>query len=592
MAHSTNHYPVFSKVLIANRGEIAVRIIRGCRELGITTVAVYSDLDRDALHVRLADEAYSLGGKTSAESYLNTDAILDIIERSGADAVHPGYGFFSENADFARAITERGVTFIGPDPEAIEVMGDKISAREAAERVGVFGVPGTTEMITDPSQIIDFGNSQGWPVAVKAAYGGGGRGMKVVNSAEEAAEQLGAAQREALSYFGRDECYMERYLTKPRHVEVQILADKHGNCVYLGTRDCSVQRRHQKLIEEAPAANIDPDIIAAMGEAAVKVAQGCDYVNAGTVEFLYEDGSFHYLEMNTRLQVEHPATEMVTGIDLVEQQIRVAAGEKLPFTQDDIEIDGHAIEIRINAEDPAGGAFLPSPGTITALRTADGFGTRFDTGYQAGDEISQFYDNLIGKLIVWGKDRPTAIARALRALNETTIEGVATTTTAAITILEHPDFAAVTHSTKWLEETVDLSTISVASVAEVEDSDEPKIKRDVDVEVNGKRFSVSMWVPESAGTPSGATAPRARRSGRGASSGGSGSGDVTVPMQGTIVRVLVAVGDTVDVGDTIVVLEAMKMENNVAAEKAGTIKEIRVAEGDSVGGGDIVAVIE
>ncbi len=583
---------MFSKVLIANRGEIAVRIIRGCRELGIATVAVYSDLDRDALHVRLADEAYSLGGKTSAESYLNTDAILDIIERSGADAVHPGYGFFSENADFARAITERGVTFIGPDPEAIEVMGDKISAREAAERVGVFGVPGTTGTITDAGQIIDFGNSQGWPVAVKAAFGGGGRGLKVVNSAEDASEQLEAAQREALSYFGRDECYMERYLTKPRHVEVQILADKHGNCVYLGTRDCSVQRRHQKLIEEAPAANIDPDIIAAMGEAAVKVAQGCDYVNAGTVEFLYEDGSFHYLEMNTRLQVEHPATEMITGIDLVEQQIRVAAGEKLPFTQDDIEIDGHAIEIRINAEDPAGGAFLPSPGTITALRTADGFGTRFDTGYQAGDEISQFYDNLIGKLIVWGKDRPTAIARALRALNETTIEGVATTTTAAITILEHPDFAAVTHSTKWLEETVDLSTISVAAVAEVEDSDEPKIKRDVDVEVNGKRFSVSMWVPESAGTPSGATAPRARRSGRGASSGGSGSGDVTVPMQGTIVRVLVAVGDTVDVGDTIVVLEAMKMENNVAAEKAGTIKEIRVVEGDSVGGGDIVAVIE
>ena len=592
MAHSTNHYPVFSKVLIANRGEIAVRIIRGCRELGIATVAVYSDLDRDALHVRLADEAYSLGGKTSAESYLNTDAILDIIERSGADAVHPGYGFFSENADFARAITERGVTFIGPDPTAIEVMGDKISAREAAERVGVFGVPGTTETITDAAQIIDFGNSQGWPVAVKAAFGGGGRGMKVVAGAEEAAEQLEAAQREALSYFGRDECYMERYLTKPRHVEVQILADKHGNCVYLGTRDCSVQRRHQKLIEEAPAANIDPDIIAAMGEAAVKVAQGCDYVNAGTVEFLYEDGSFHYLEMNTRLQVEHPVTEMVTGIDLVEQQIRVAAGEKLPFTQDDIEIDGHAIEIRINAEDPAGGAFLPSPGTITALRTADGFGTRFDTGYQAGDEISQFYDNLIGKLIVWGKDRPTAIARALRALNETTIEGVATTTTAAITILKHPDFAAVTHSTKWLEETVDLSTISVAAVAGVEDSDEPKIKRDVDVEVNGKRFSVSMWVPESAGTPSGATAPRARRSGRGASSGGSGSGNVTVPMQGTIVRVLVAVGDTVDVGDTIVVLEAMKMENNVAAEKAGTIKEIRVVEGDSVGGGDIVAVIE
>ncbi|MDE0066875.1 MAG: acetyl-CoA carboxylase biotin carboxylase subunit [Acidimicrobiaceae bacterium] len=583
---------MFSKVLIANRGEIAVRIIRGCRELGIATVAVYSDLDRDALHVRLADEAYSLGGKTSAESYLNTDAILDVIERSGADAVHPGYGFFSENADFARSITERGVAFIGPDPQAIEVMGDKISAREAAESVGVFGVPGTTETITGADQIIEFGDSQGWPVAVKAAYGGGGRGMKVVASAEEAAEQLDAAQREALSYFGRDECYMERYLTKPRHVEVQILADKHGNCVYLGTRDCSVQRRHQKLIEEAPAANIDPEIIAAMGEAAVKVAKGCDYVNAGTVEFLYEDGSFHYLEMNTRLQVEHPATELVTGVDLVEQQIRVAGGERLPFSQSDIEITGHAIEIRINAEDPAGGAFLPSPGTITALRTADGFGTRFDTGYQAGDEISQFYDNLIGKLIVWGKDRPTAIARALRALDETTIEGVATTASAAIAVLEHPDFAAFDHSTKWLEEVVDLSGIGATAVAEAEDADEPKVKRDVDVEVNGKRFSVSMWVPESAGTPSAAHAPRARRSGRGASGGGSGSGDVIVPMQGTIVKVLVAVGDAIDVGDAIVVLEAMKMENIVTAEKAGTVKEIRVAEGDSVGGGDIVAVIE
>ncbi len=592
MAHSTNHYPVFSKVLIANRGEIAVRIIRGCRELGIPTVAVYSDLDRGALHVRLADEAYCLGGKASAESYLNTDAILDIIERSGAEAVHPGYGFFSENADFARSITERGVTFIGPDPQAIDVMGDKISAREAAESVGVLGVPGTTETITDAAQIIDFGDSQGWPVAVKAAYGGGGRGMKVVAGPEEAAEQLDAAQREALSYFGRDECYMERYLTKPRHVEVQILADKHGNCVYLGTRDCSVQRRHQKLIEEAPAANIDPEVIAAMGEAAVKVARGCDYVNAGTVEFLYEDGGFHYLEMNTRLQVEHPATELVTGIDLVEQQIRVAAGEKLPFSQSDIEITGHAIEIRINAEDPAGGAFLPSPGTITALRTADGFGTRFDTGYQAGDEISQFYDNLIGKLIVWGRDRPTAIARALRALNETTVEGVATTATAAITVLEHPDFAAFDHSTKWLEEVVDLSAIGATAVAEIEQTDEPKVKRDVDVEVNGKRFSVSMWVPESAGTPGATHAPRARRSGRGGSGGGSGSGDVTVPMQGTIVKVLVAVGDTVDVGDAIVVLEAMKMENNVTAEKAGTIKEIRVAEGDSVGAGDVVAVIE
>ncbi len=564
-------------------------MIRACRELGIPSVAVYSDLDRDALHVRLADEAYALGGQTAAESYLATDAILAAIETSGADAVHPGYGFFSENADFARAITERGVTFIGPPPSAIDIMGDKISAREAAEKVNVEGVPGTTELITSPDEIVAFGNAEGWPVAIKAAYGGGGRGMKVVRSADEAADQLDSAKREAMSYFGRDECYMERYLTKPRHVEVQILADSHGNCVYLGTRDCSAQRRHQKLIEEAPAAGIPADIIAAMGEAAVKVAKGCDYVNAGTVEFLYEDGGFYYLEMNTRLQVEHPATELVTGIDLVEQQLRVASGEALAFTQGDIEVRGHAIEVRINAEDPAGGAFLPSPGPITALSTPDGFGTRFDTGYEAGAEISQFYDNLIGKLIVWGHDRPTAIARMLRALGELRVEGVATTIPADIAILEHPDFAAIRHSTKWVEETLDLSTVESPSTGGATDDPDGKVKRELDVEVNGKRFSVSMWVPETADAGSGPT--RSRRK-TGGAAGGSGSGDVTAPMQGTIVKISVAVGDTVEAGDPIVVLEAMKMENSVVAEKAGTITEIRVAEGDSVGGGDVVAVIE
>ncbi len=564
-------------------------MIRACRELGISSVAVYSDLDRDALHVRLADAAYALGGQTAAESYLATDAILAAIETSGADAVHPGYGFFSENADFARAITERGVTFIGPPPSAIDIMGDKISAREAAEKVNVEGVPGTTELIASPDEIVAFGNAEGWPVAIKAAYGGGGRGMKVVRSADEAADQLDSAKREAMSYFGRDECYMERYLTKPRHVEVQILADSHGNCVYLGTRDCSAQRRHQKLIEEAPAAGIPADIIAAMGEAAVKVAKGCDYVNAGTVEFLYEDGGFYYLEMNTRLQVEHPATELVTGIDLVEQQLRVASGEALAFTQGDIEVRGHAIEVRINAEDPAGGAFLPSPGPIIALSTPDGFGTRFDTGYEAGDEISQFYDNLIGKLIVWGHDRPTAIARMLRALGELRVEGVATTIPADIAILEHPDFAAIRHSTKWVEETLDLSMVASPSTGGATDDPDGKVKRELDVEVNGKRFSVSMWVPETADAGSGPT--RSRRK-TGGAAGGSGSGDVTAPMQGTIVKISVAVGDTVEAGDPIVVLEAMKMENSVVAEKAGTITEIRVAEGDSVGGGDVVAVIE
>ena len=581
---------MFAKVLIANRGEIAVRVIRACRELGIGSVAVYSELDRHALHVRLADEAYALGGHTAAESYLNTDAILDAIEKSGADAVHPGYGFFSENADFARAITERGVTFIGPPPAAIEVMGDKISAREAAEKVGVHGVPGSTALLADASEVVAFGDANGWPVAIKAAYGGGGRGMKVVSSADEAADALASAQREALAYFGRNECYVERYLTKPRHIEVQILADTHGNAVYLGTRDCSAQRRHQKLVEEAPAAGIPDDIIRQMGEAAVAVAQGCDYTNAGTVEFLYEDEGFYYLEMNTRLQVEHPATELVTGVDLVEQQLRIAGGEPLPFTQDAIEIRGHSIEIRINAEDPAGGAFLPSPGPITALTPPDGFGTRWDTGYEAGDEISQYYDNLVGKLIVWGRDRDVAINRALRALGELKIEGIATTIPADIAILEHADFRANHHSTKWVEEVLDLSGVSATATTTVE-VEEPKVKREVDVEVNGKRFSVAMWVPEATATAPAASGGRRRSAGPSSSGGASGSGDVTVPMQGTIVKVNVTVGDTVEIGDAIVVLEAMKMENNVTAEKAGTVTEIRVAEGDSVGGGDVVAII-
>ena len=499
---------VFSKVLIANRGEIAVRVIRACQEMGISTVAVYSELDRNALHVRLADEAFALGGQTAAESYLNTDAILNAIEQSGAEAVHPGYGFFSENADFARAITERGVTFIGPPPAAIEVMGDKISARAAADKVDVHGVPGNTEFLSDASEVVAFGDQHGWPVAIKAAFGGGGRGMKVVAKAEDAAEALESAQREALAYFARDECYVERYLTKPRHVEIQVLADHHGNAVYLGARDCSAQRRHQKLIEEAPAPAMPDEIYHAMGQAAVKVAKGCDYTNAGTVEFLYEDGAFYYLEMNTRLQVEHPVTEMVTGLDLVALQLRVASGEPLPFTQDDVTLTGHAIEVRINAEDPAGGAFLPSPGLITTLVPPSGFGVRWDGGYQSGDEVSQFYDNLTGKLICWGENRDVAIARTVRALKEFKIEGVKTTIPADLAILEHPDFAAAEHSTKWVEDQLDLSHTAGVAAPATDDGEEPeaKVRRDVDVEVNGKRFSVSMWVPESAMAPAGGVA--------------------------------------------------------------------------------------
>jgi acetyl-CoA/propionyl-CoA carboxylase biotin carboxyl carrier protein len=590
---------VLTKVLIANRGEIAVRVIRACQELGIASVAVYSELDRDSLHVRLADEAYALGGQTAAESYLNTERILEVIEQSGADGVHPGYGFFSENTDFARAITERGVTFIGPPPEAIEVMGDKVSSRIAAQAAGVSGVPGTTEFLTSADEVIAFGTEHGWPVAIKAAFGGGGRGMRVVNSAEEAPGALESAQSEALKGFGRDECYVERYLTWPRHVEMQIIGDQHGDVVWVGERDCSAQRRHQKLIEESPAPAFPPETRQAMGEAAVKVAKACGYYNAGTVEFLYQDGEFWFLEMNTRLQVEHPVTELVSGLDLVREQIRVASGEPLSFTQDEIDLRGHAIEVRINAEDPAGGRFLPSPGPITKLTVPQGFGTRWDGGYEAGDEVSQYYDNLVGKLIVWGSDRPTAIARMIRALGEMEIEGIATTIPADLAILRHPDFANAEHSTKWVEDTLDLSDVtSDAGAPAADEGEAPKVRRDVDVEVNGKRFAVKMWVPDVpvavvAGGAGPAAAARPRRSpGATGGGGGAGSGKVAVPMQGTIVKVLVEVGQAVEIGQPVCVLEAMKMENNIAADKAGTVTEIKVEPGQSVGSGDVVVIIE
>ena len=581
---------MFSKVLIANRGEIAVRVIRACRELGVATVAVYSELDRDALHVRLADEAYALGGRTAAESYLDAGTVLAALGRSRAEAVHPGYGFLSENADFARSVAERGAAFVGPGPEAMEIMGDKISSRRAAESAGVAGLPGTAEPITGPDQVEAFGAAHGWPVVVKAAHGGGGRGMKVIRDPAGAAAAIESARREARAYFGRDELYLERYLAAPRHVEVQVLADSRGRCVPLGTRDCSVQRRYQKLIEEAPAPGIDAEVAEAMGQAAVAVARSCGYVNAGTVEFLYDSGRFHYLEMNTRLQVEHPVTELVTGIDLVEMQLRVAAGEPLPLPDGEVEIRGHAIEIRINAEDPAQGAFLPCPGLITALRPAQGFGVRWDGGYEAGDEVSQYYDNLIGKLVVWGRDRDAAIARAVRALEETTVAGVATTIGADLAVLRHPDFAAVAHSTNWVSERLDLPAEADPAAADPPGGDEaPRVRRDIDVEVDGKRFSVSMWVPDDAGAAAGAPARKLRS--RAPAAAGGGDGQVAVGMQGTIVKVLVAVGDTVSAGDPVVVLEAMKMENHVTADSSGTVTEVRVAVGDSVGAGDVVAVI-
>jgi len=580
---------VLKKILIANRGEIAVRVIRTAREMGIATVAVYSELDRNALHVRLADEAYALGGETAAQSYLNTEAILDVIRKSGADAVHPGYGFFSENADFAQAITDMGVAFIGPPPAAIVEMGDKVSSRKAALRGGAPIVPGTTEFVHSAQEIIDFGNNSGWPIAIKAAFGGGGRGMKVVKDAASVQEAMDSAKRESKAFFGRDEIYLERYLTWPRHVEVQLVGDKHGNVVWVSLRDCSAQRRHQKLIEEAPAPGLPDGVEAAMGEAAVKAARAVGYYNAGTVEFIYQDGEFFFLEMNTRLQVEHPVSEVITGIDLVEWQIRVAAGERLPMTQDQVAAarHGHAIEVRINAENPAGGKFLPSPGTISTLKVSDGFGVRFDGGYESGDTVSQYYDNLIGKLIVWGKDRPTAIARTIRALEEMRVEGVHTTIPADLAILRHPDFAAVQHSTKWVEEKLDLSDID-SKITTIDVPSEGLVEKTTTVEVNGKRFEVRAWVPESGGA-----APTARRTPRAsaAASNTVSTGDVVAPMQGTIVKVLVAVGQEVKAGEAVVVLEAMKMENQLQADKAGTVKAINVKPGDKVGSGDVLVVI-
>jgi len=580
---------VLEKVLVANRGEIAVRVLRTCRELGVATVAVYSELDRDAMHVRLADEAYPLGGQTAQESYLNTEAILGVLAESGADGVHPGYGFFSENAEFARAVTGRGATFIGPPPAAIEVMGDKISSRLAAERAGVAAVPGRSEPLRSPEEVVAFGDAHGWPVAIKAAYGGGGRGMKVVRGPEEASEALDAAAREASAYFGRPKCYVERYLTWPRHIEVQVLADAHGTTVWLGERDCSSQRRHQKLIEESPAVGLSGRLREGMGEAAVRVAAACGYVNAGTVEFLFQDDEYFFLEMNTRLQVEHPVTELVTGLDLVEWQLRVAAGEPLAFSQLAVASmrRGHAIEVRVNAEDPAQGRFLPSPGTLRRLEPPAGPGVRVDAGYATGDAISQYYDNLICKVVTWGADREQARRRMLRALDETVVEGVATTIPADLAILSHPDFVAGTHSTKWVEEVLDLRDVASVAVTTPDEGD-GAVRRTVTTEVDGRRYEVDVWLP-AGGLGALATKPARRSAHAGVS--GSGTGEVTVPMQGTVVKVLVAVGDEVAEGQTICILEAMKMENSVVAERAGTVTELRVAAGDGVGAGDVVAVV-
>jgi len=590
MSRPTPDDAPFAKVLVANRGEVAVRVMRTCAELGVATVAVYSEADRDALHVRVAGEARALGGLTAAESYLDIDAVVAAAQASGAEAVHPGYGFLSESADFARAVARAGLVFIGPPPEAMETMGDKLSARRAAAAAGVAPVPGGDRPVTTTEEVVAFGEEHGWPVAVKAAHGGGGRGLKVLTGPAGAAGAIESARREAMASFGRGELYVERYLDWPRHVEVQIMADTHGQVVWVGERDCSVQRRHQKLVEECPAPALGDGLRDRMGAAAVQVARGCGYTGAGTVEMLLQDGEFWFLEMNTRLQVEHPVTEVVYGLDLVAEQLRVAAGRPLSFTQDDLSPRGHAIECRINAEDPAGGRFSPSPGRIASLEAPGGPFCRFDTGYASGDEVSQYYDNLIAKVIVWGRDRDEARRRMLRALDELVVEGVATTVPAHRLVLTDPAFVGSTHAAPWLERHLDLSGLEAPPPPAPPDGGEARVRRDVDVEVDGRRFRVALWVPDTGEAPV-ARPGRPRPGGAAAAGAGAEGGQVRVPMQGTIVSVEVAVGDTVEAGQTICVLEAMKMENHIVAGQAGTVADIPVAPGQAVGAGDIVAVI-
>ncbi len=582
------------KVLVANRGEIAVRVLRACRELGLGAVAVYSDADRDALHVDLADEAWHLGEAAPAKSYLNIDKIVEIAKRAHADAIHPGYGFLAENAAFAQAVMDAGIRWVGPKPAAIAAMGDKVAARRVAEQAKAPLVPGTLEPIDGPEAAVAFGADHGYPLALKAAFGGGGRGMKVVRDAEGVAEALESARRESKAAFGRAEIYVERYLDAPRHVEAQIIADGKGEVVFVGERDCSLQRRHQKLVEEAPAPGLPDEVRSALGKAACDIARVADYENAGTIEFLYEPttGNFYFLEMNTRLQVEHPVTELTAGVDLVHAQLRVAAGEGIPPHFDGIEPRGHAIEVRINAEDP-GSRFMPAPGPINGWREPSGPGIRVDAGVKAGWSVPQAYDSLLAKLIVWGEDRDQARLRMVRALDEFVIEGVPTTIPFHRLAMLDQAFAAGDVSTTLVEESMDLSSLQPAPPPESAETMKPPPRRLV-IELQDKRFDVEIIpqepvkVAERQRTP---RSPKALERAR-AESGGPGKEIVKTPMQGTIVKVLVADGDTVAPGQTLVVLEAMKMENHVTAHQAGKVTGVTVSEGQTVSTGAVIATIE
>ena len=590
-----HHTGPVSKILIANRGEIAVRIIRAARDEGLETVAVYAEPDRDAQHVKLADEAYALGGATAPQSYLVMDKLIEVAIRSGADAVHPGYGFLSENAEFAQKVIDAGLTWIGPSPESITQLGDKVAARHIAQKVGAPLVPGTKDPVESADEVLAFADEHGLPIAIKAAFGGGGRGIKVVRNRSDIIELYESAVREAVAAYGRGECFIERFLDSPRHIETQCLADAHGNVQVVSTRDCSLQRRNQKLVEEAPAPYLTEEQSDRLYEASRKILQEAGYQGAGTCEFLLApDGAISFLEVNTRLQVEHPVSEEVSGIDLVREQFRIARGEKIDPQSP--QLRGHSFEFRINGED-AGRSFMPAPGTIEKLRVPSGPGVRWDSGFVEGDAISGNFDSMLAKLIVTGATREQAIERARRALDELTLDGLPTVVPFHRAVLDEPDFAPAAGAdfkvhTRWIE-TDYKNTISPYSGAPGSVDDDDAERQTVVVEVNGKRLEVVL--PELGGTPAKSSSKPTSKTRKSRARGGSNAvsgDDLTSPMQGTIVKVSVTDGDTVAEGDLILVLEAMKMEQPINAHKAGKISGLSLKAGDTVTAGAVLATIK
>ncbi len=574
---------MFEKVLVANRGEISVRIIRALREMGVASVAVYSDIDREALHTRLADEAYHVGPTPANESYLNIEKLVEVAQSSGAEAVHPGYGFLAESAPLARAVTEAGLTWIGPHPEAIEAMGSKVESRRIMADAGVPITPGTEKAVESADAVPEFASEHGYPVAVKASAGGGGKGFAVAQDETEAESAFDRASREGEMYFGDGAVYLEKYLPGPRHIEIQVVCDKHGNAIHLGERDCSIQRRHQKLVEECPSPVMDSKMREEMGQATVKAAGSVGYDSVGTVEFLVQDDEFYFLEMNTRVQVEHPVTEEVTGVDIVQTGIRVAAGEELPIKQEDVSWRGHAIEVRVNAED-ATSDFVPSPGEVAVYEEPRGPGVRVDSSLRGPGSVPESYDPLFAKLIVRGADRPGALARLRRALAEFRIEGIATTLPFFRALLDDEVFVSGDYTTGFIAERLEELEIEADSIGEAGETS-GKSAREVEVEVNGKLFRVRVYSEEQAdGKP--------QRRGGGARRSAASEGTVAAPMQGTIVKVLVEEGQEVEADEPVCVLEAMKMESEIRAGSEGTVSEVHVGTGQAVRAGEPLVTLD